>query len=348
MVGLPRDDVDHILKQTAHLWSTARDKSVFLTGGTGFVGSWLLESFLAANERFGLNASITVLSRDPERFLERHSYLKAQKNLDFLEGRITDFSFPSGNFELIIHAATEQGKPTSLEFPLGPFEDNVIGTKRVLEFARHARSSRVLITSSGAVYGVQPPSQSHIAEDDALSPSTGDPLSAYGQSKRISEFMGTAYASAYGFELLMARLFAFIGPRLPLDLNFAAGNFIRDAMQSEAINVSGDGTTIRSYLYAADMAIWLWTILFQGTSGRPYNVGSSEPISIKDLADLVSGSFEPQPEVKLGQAAIPGRLPARYVPSTQRACNELGLEECIPVDEGIRRTVKWCTQSQRD
>ena len=348
MVSLPREDVDHILERTAHLWGAARDKSIFLTGGTGFVGSWLLESFLAANEHFRLNAKIVVLSRDPERFLEQHSHLKAEKNLDFLQGQISDFSFPSGDFELVIHAATEQGKPPSRAYPLGPFEDNVIGTKRVLEFARHMRSRRVLITSSGAVYGVQPPTQSHITEDDALSPSTGDPLSAYGQSKRVSEFMGTAYASAHGFDILIARLFAFIGPRLPLDLNFAAGNFIRDAMQSEVINVSGDGTTIRSYLYASDLTIWLWTILFQGAPGRPYNVGSSEPISIKDLAGLVSGSFERKPEVKLGQAAVPGRPPARYVPSNQRALNELGLEECIPVDEGIRRTVKWCTQGQRD
>ena len=184
--------------------------------------------------------------------------------------------------------------------------------------------------------------------EEVEAPATTDANSAYGQAKRVSEFTVQMYGRSYGFDSLIARLFAFVGPRLPLDLNFAAGNFIRDAMQSEAINVSGDGTTIRSYLYAADLAIWLWTILFQGTSGRPYNVGSSEPISIKELADLVSGNFEPQPEVKLGQAAIPGRLPARYVPSNQRACNELGLEECIPVDEGIRRTVKWCTQSQRD
>lgn len=341
MARLPKQDIDHILRHTESLWENVRGKSLFLTGGTGFVGSWLLESFLAANQRLALDAEIMVLSRDPNGFLARHEHLNGVSGLNFLEGDLNSFVLPHGNFEYFIHAATEQGKLPSREHPLGPFEDNVTGAKRVLDFANQAGVRRVLFTSSGAVYGLQPPTLSHLSEEDSLAPSLSDPMTAYGHSKRACEFMGSAYASAYGFDLLVARLFAFVGPRLPLDLNFAAGNFIGDALQGRAITISGDGTTIRSYLYAADMAIWLWTILFQGVSCRPYNVGSNEPLSILDLAHLVREEFNGVPEVSIGQTAIPGSLPARYVPLTDRAQTELGLAEWISIDEGIRRTVEW-------
>lgn len=348
MAQLLEQDIDHIIGHTAHLWENVRGKSIFLTGGTGFVGSWLLESFLAANERFALNAELTLLSRDPNKFLARHDYLDKRTGLSFLEGELASFQFPKGDFEFVIHAATEQGKPTSRDHPLGPFDDNIVGARHVLDFVSQASSRRVLFTSSGAVYGVQPPTVSHLSEDENLAPSTSDPMLAYGHSKRACEFMGCAYAAAHGFDLLIARLFAFVGPRLPLHLNFAAGNFIGDALQGRAINIAGDGTTVRSYLYAADMTIWLWTILFQGVSGRPYNVGSNEPVSIFELARVVRNKFDDKPDINLGRTAIPGSLPARYVPSTERAQTELGLAQWISIDEGVHRMAEWYTQNKRD
>ncbi|MBW2650910.1 MAG: NAD(P)-dependent oxidoreductase, partial [Deltaproteobacteria bacterium] len=138
--------------------------------------------------------------------------------------------------------------------------------------------------------------------------------------------------------------FAFVGPYLSLDVHFAIGNFIRDGIRGGPIRVKGDGTPYRSYLYAADLAIWLWTILFQGVSCRPYNVGSDKNISIRDLAAVLTDAFGEELDVLIEEPTILGRPAERYVPATSRAIIELRLKENIALSQAIRRTIDWNLQ----
>ena len=162
-----------------------------------------------------------------------------------------------------------------------------------------AQDTPAVFTSSGVIYGQQPPDLKQIPEDYAGAPSTMDLESPYAQAKRISEWMCAMYAAQYGFDALIARLFSFVGPYLPLDSNFAIGNFIRVAMQGGPIRTTGDGTLYRSYLYAADLAIWLWTISIKGQSCRPYNVGSEEEISLGELAKTVAANIRPRTAIEI-------------------------------------------------
>ena len=198
-----------------------------------------------------------------------------------------------------------------------------------------------LFTSSGAVYGKQPPDLLWIPEDYCDAPASTDPGSAYGQAKRASEFLCATYGRQYGFAALIARLFAFTGPRLPLDRNFAVGNFVRDVLAGGPIRIQGDGTPYRSYLYAADLAVWLWTLAVRAEPFRPYNVGSGEGLTIAELAGAVAEATVPGTPIEVGKEPVPGAPALRYVPSVERAKRELGLQPGIALEEGVQRMYKW-------
>jgi nucleoside-diphosphate-sugar epimerase len=340
---LANQDLDLILNETQTLWKEISNQHLFLTGGTGFFGCWLTESFLHINRTLQLNAHLTVLTRDPGAFARKCPHLAADPALTLLAGDVRTFSFPSGDFPFIIHAATEASVKQSTEQPLEMLTTIIDGTARVLDFAATHGARKLLLTSSGAVYGKQPPAITHTPEDYVGAPDPLNPANVYGVGKRASEQLCALNAHATGIEIKIARCFAFVGPHLPLDAHFAIGNFIRDALHNQPIAIAGDGTPLRSYLYAADLAIWLWTILFRAPSMQAFNVGSEEAINIRDLAHIVTATLDPALAIDIAKIPTPGATPAQYVPSTQRAQKLLGLKQHISLPEAIRRTAAWHT-----
>jgi len=334
-------DLEHVITQTRDLWDLLAGKRIFITGGTGFFGCWLLESFAWANASLGLNATALVLTRNSSAFREKAPHLAANPAIQLHVGDVRNFEFPSGPFSYVIHAATEASAKLNDEDPLLMLDTIVEGTRRALEFARQCGARGFLLTSSGAVYGRQPREMLRIPEDYHGGPDDQDPHSAYGEGKRIAELLCSVYANQHGLRTKIARCFAFVGPYLPLNANYAIGNFIRDATQGGPIQVNGDGTPYRSYLYAADLAIWLWTILFRGEPCRPYNTGSAEALTIAEAAYRVAQSFVPPVGVHISKAATPRQPAERYIPDTHRAQVELGLSQTVDLEEAVQRTTTW-------
>jgi nucleoside-diphosphate-sugar epimerase len=341
MPPLPKDDIDLILRQTASLWEEMRGSRLFLTGGTGFFGCWLVESFVAANRQFNLQAEITVLTRSPEAFQEKCPHLSGDPALTLLRGDIANFDFPSDEYPYVIHAATEASARMIAEQPQLMLATILDGTRRSLDFATTHGTRKYLLTSSGAVYGEQPPEVSHISEDFPGAPNPLRASSVYAEGKRAAELMCAVYQAAFAIECKIARCFAFVGPHLPLDTHFAVGNFLRNAMREESILVEGDGTPRRSYMYAADLAIWLWTMLFRAPSLDPINVGSDQSISIRELANAVPRAIGSPSHVQIAKSPQPGTPLRQYVPSITKAEEMLGLTCSIPLDQALRRTAAW-------
>src|SRR4029079_4684072 len=153
---------------------------------TGFFGCWLLETFLWANDRYDLDASAVVLTRDPAAFGRKVPHLASHRAVTHCAGDIRTFEFPEGRFTHVVHAATPSTEPVEPDVMFDTIGD---GTRRALAFARRAGAARFLLTSSGAIYGRQPTNITHVAEDYAGAPDPADPNSAYGEGKRVAELL---------------------------------------------------------------------------------------------------------------------------------------------------------------
>lgn len=335
------DDLEGVLEKTRSGWEQLRERRIFVTGGTGFFGKWLVETFLHANDSLGLGSQMVVLSRDPRRFQATMPHLADRPDLRFHAGDVCDFEFPAGSFSHVIHAATEASAQLNEQSPRRMYDVIVEGTKRVLDFAGACGAEKLLLASSGAVYGKQPIGMTHVDEEYVGGPDPLSPAAAYGEGKRVAEMLCAMASRQNGLQAQIARCFAFVGPYLPLDIHFAVGNFLRDALNGSPIRVSGDGRAFRSYLYAADLATWLWTILFQGQSCRPYNVGSDQAFSIREIAEAVAQLSDSPPSVEIANTSPSAAPPSYYVPSVERARRELGLNVDTDFPTALARTFRW-------
>ena len=223
----------------------------------------------------------------------------------------------------------------------------VEGTRRVLDLATAAGATRMLLTSSGAVYGAQPTDLDLVPETYTGAPSVLATNAAYGNSKRAAEWLSVAHSGKSQLEVCIARIFAVLGPGLPLNDGFAAGNFVRDAIAGEAIKIQGDGRPLRSYLYMADLTVWLLRILGFGQAGQAYNVGSEKALSIAELAKQVVSAAGNGVPVSTSLRGDESQLPARYVPETRKAREELALGEYTTIDSALRKTIAWNQEAIR-
>ncbi len=302
-------------------------KRLFLTGGTGFFGKWLLECFLATAPE---DAEIVLLTRSAAGFAGRWPHLAGERRIRVVEGDVRSFSFPEGRLDAVIHAATPASARLERENPDEMYSIIVDGTRHVLACARATGVSRMLLVSSGAVYGPSEAGEERFREDRPCYPVT-----AYGKGKRLAEQL----VLDSGLAAVIARCFAFVGAGLPLETHFAVGNFIGDCLAGRPIVIRGDGTPRRSYLYAGELAEWLWRLLSCAPAGTICNVGAARAVTIAELAEVVRAAVGSHVPIRILQKPVPGARPEYYLPDLNRAA-QLGLMPRISLEEALARTLR--------
>jgi len=320
-------------------WDPLRGARVLLTGGTGFVGRWLVSAFVHANREHRLDARLELLTRDPGTFTQACPELADDDAVALVQGDVRTVDLAGVQCTHVIHGATPSDARMNEERSEEMLEIIETGTRRMLDLGSRRGAQRFLLVSSGAVY-LPPAPTGGYAEDSPIGPAWPEEPSAYHAGKRASEAL-TLAASDAGLPVTIARPFAFVGPYLPLDRHFAIGNFIGDALSGRPVRVEGDGSPVRSYLYAAEMAAWLWAMLAdEHAAGRLYNVGSEDAVTIAEAARVVAAAVEPAVGVSITRTGTRGAADV-YVPSTQKARRELGLRQTVGLVEAVRRTVVW-------
>ena len=341
MTSLIRSDAQEVVRRVPEM-RQLRGMRLLLTGGTGFVGCWLLETLAALNDSGDQPCRVYLPTRDPHAFAAKAPHLASRPEFILLPGDITTFTYPDERCEYIIHAAT----PASpLAPPLSTGETIVNGTRRALELAIRHRARRFLFVSSGAVYGKQPPTLDLMAEDYQGAPHIHDIRATYGEAKRYAELLCLNTHVEHGLNVTIARPFTFAGAYLSLDAGFAVTDLVRDTLNGGPLRIHGDGATVRSYCSGSDLACALWAILLRGESARAYNVGSDEPLSISALAGKITEVIGRPLDIEMARAPMTGELPDRYVPDITRLRHELGVRLHVSLDSALAQLIAWSREN---
>jgi dTDP-glucose 4,6-dehydratase len=310
---------------------------ILLTGGTGFVGKWLLQTAKDAQTN-SLNQVEIVI---PTRKLSAPHVQSAMQigcpNVSWIEGNFLEEEMDLGIFDMIIHAATPASAKLNAEDPAEMLRVNIAAMESVLRLT--GNNTPLLFTSSGAVYGTQPESMAHIPERSIDPSPPMDQLNAYAQGKQAAERMCKEAGEDGRCRPVIARLFAFGGEYLPRDTHFAIGNFVQNTLDRKPIVIKGDGRARRSYLYGADMATWLWSALANGGAEKPFHIGSENSISILELAQAVAKASNQTlnflPEIKVAQQVDPAETVHQYVPANSDTREVLQVSEWTSLEDTI-------------
>ena len=334
------DDLGFICSNCLPDLKSISNKSILITGGSGFFGKWFIESIAFANINFSLNISLTLITRDKSIFLLNNPKFIYFNFLTIVEGNILKKQNIKGDFDYLLHMATTTAHETfNGELDESKVKTLEVGTENIIDFAIKNKIPKLLFTSSGVIYGQS--DKMHLMEQDFVKSPIVNKGTGLAQGKILAETIITNRCRSHNINYKIARCFSFVGPYLPLDIHYAIGNFINDARQNRPIVLRSEGKSVRSYLYIADTIIWLLKLLVCNEEGV-FNVGSERQITIYDLAHKVRDMISPSSDVVIVHKDLTEGNFTRdiYVPSVSKIKSSLGVEEWTSLEDSILKTAK--------
>jgi len=322
------------LLTSGHTFQEFDGSTITILGGTGFVGQWLIQALHEFSSNFGFSSEITVVTRDA-----RNARRLFVEELG-LKLKITEFDFTSGSIDLgksdfFINGATPSQKKTGLKNVDSVYTSSVNASQSIIRSAKkYGNMPKVVNLSSGIVYGSQELSVRNQIEKSISIASNSH--SGYLSAKIDSELIFSEAAAVGLVNSISPRLFAFAGPGIVLDEHFAVGNFLRDGLKGNQIVINGNPSTMRSYMYPTDLAIWILSALLE-PKHLNVNIGSEIPISMLDLANLIADMTS----TKGIKILSDDQDVSNYVPSTLCFRETYGVSEQIDLSSGLERWIEW-------
>lgn len=342
MNNIVRQDCENALTGKTDLLKALRNENVLVTGGTGFFGTWLAEMVACLNDVHNFGCRLVLMARRPQLLNEKAPHLARRTDIIVIAQDTRTLMELPPEISFVIHAAASPDSRLHASDPLQTIDTIVNGTNSVLAAAtRLPALKKILLVSSGLIYGAQPWEMTGIPESFVGSVDCSAAISAYTEAKRMTETIAAAYRSQHRLPITTVRPFAFIGPYQLMDRPWAINNFIRDGLRGGPIRILGDGTSVRSYMYPSDMAFWLLRILTGGISGRSYNLGNPAGITLKELAEKITSCFPRKIDIECRCLTNELARRSRLVPDISLASGTLGLTISIDLDAAIRRTILW-------
>ena len=336
------EDYCQVVADKAQTLANLKNDVVVITGGTGFVGTWIAGLIAFLNDHHAFNTQIILIAKNIETFKKNRLSVAHRKDVRLMAADVRYLHELPTETNWLIHAA---GTPDNRMHATHPLETMSVignGTQAVLRAVERCSNFKMLLNvSSGLIYGSQPLDQSHVNETFMGAPKCGTVSSAYAEAKRFAETLCHSSRSQSRIPIVTARPFAFMGPYQSIETPWALNNFIKDALSSHTIRVLGDGKTVRSYMYASDMAFWLLTMLARGTSGEVYNVGSPNAVTLDELAQLIVRECDTPLDIQLNASSSHLLQNTRFVPDVSLARDKLQLNVTVDLSTAIKKTIHW-------
>jgi dTDP-glucose 4,6-dehydratase len=305
-----------------------RPRRVVVTGGAGFVGSWVCERLLELGtevvcvDNFLTGTPANLAHLPPEAL----SVVEADVSL----GLDVD-----GDVDWVLHLASPASPHHYTKWPVQTMKVGSLGTLHALDLAER-KGARFLLASTSEVYGdpqVHPQHEGYWGNVNPVGP-----RSVYDEAKRFAEALTTAYRTSCHVDTAIVRIFNTYGPRMRIDDGRAVPAFMTQALAGEPLTVAGDGSQTRSLCYVEDTVEGILALAASGHPG-PVNIGSSEEVTILELAERVRDIAGARSTVTF--VDLPTDDPRVRCPDTTLADAVLGWQPRVSVEEGLKKTLEW-------
>jgi len=326
-----QEGVNEIIRNLGDI--SFEDQTVLITGGAGFLGSWICDVLIRQN------AKVICLDNLASGLESNISHLLNKENFKFVRHDISQPIYLDEKTDFVMHLASRASPLEFDKYPIEIIRANTHGTMISLEVARK-NNARFLFTSTSEVYGnpeVVPTPETYNGNVNPIGI-----RGCYDESKRCGEALCMAYLRQYGVDVRIARVFNTYGPRMRADGEYgrAVPRFIKQALHGDPITIFGDGKQTRSFCYVTDQVEGLLRLLwFDDAKGEVVNIGNPNEITILELAEIVkkiTGSESP-----IEFYPLPPDDPKRRCPDISKAKKLLNWEPKVELEEGLKRTVEW-------
>ena len=337
------EDIDLIVASDLD-WDQLRDKTILVTGGAGFLASYIIKSLIKANEVNNLRLKVICLVRNLNN-LDRLNHLRDNSNLSIIKHDVTNPDFKSlTRSDFVIHSASNASPKYFGVDPVGTLLANSFGTQNMLDYSLKSKAHKFLFFSSSEVYGDPVNKVDLIKEVDYGYLDPMQVRSCYAESKRVGETMCSAWSSQHGLHTSVVRPFHTYGPSMLLDDGRVFADLVSNVLNEKQITLKSDGSSIRAFCYVRDSIEGIFRVLFNGKNSEAYNVGNpSQEISMKDLALTLCRIF---PEKNLTLEFDLDLDNTKYIKSEVNRSSpditkvrSLGWNPQVNIEDGFKRTV---------
>lgn len=335
-------------------WPRLKDKTVFITGGSGFIAFYIVCALLIRNDLYGSNTKIIALVRSRENAEKKFGELLKRNDLELLVQDVCSPIQYDKKADFVIHSASQASAYYFENDPVGTIDANLTGTANVLDYAKNSNAESTLIVSSLKVYGSVYNKKGKLTEQDIGYIDIDSYKNCYAQGKRAAETLGCCYAKQYSMNITIARPAYIYGPA-KIDDDRVWAQFIANVVRKQNILLKSNGASLRSFCYVTDTAAALLKILLDGECSTPYNIAN--PKSDVTIREFAKAAVEAFPELNLSlrfanpnDEKEPVHSPMSPAPEILDASrlNELGWTASVDLTDGIKRSVRIVSLQNND